>query len=64
MMLKIYSLVVWVEETGDFKNASQPAVNEELAAEVFEMMYGNQVKIVHIFEGEHPPKTYRSLPYI
>jgi hypothetical protein len=57
-------MVVWNTETGDFNNANQLAVNSELAKETFEMTYGEHLKVIHTYEGELPPKTYRSLPYI
>ncbi|WP_201715514.1 hypothetical protein [Rossellomorea arthrocnemi] len=63
-MIKTYSMVVFVKETGDFKNATILSVSEELAKETFELLFGNNIMVIHTFEGEFPSKTYRSLPYI
>jgi hypothetical protein len=57
-------MVVWNTETGDFKNATQMAVNAEIAEETFELTYGEHLKVIHTYEGVLPPKVYRSLPYI
>jgi hypothetical protein len=58
-MIKTYTMVIWNMETGDFKNATQMAVNAEAA-----VTYGEHFKVINTYEGELPPKVYRSLPYI
>jgi len=63
-MIKTYSLVIWNSETGDTMNATLMGVNAEITEETFEMIYGEHLKVIHIFEGELPPKSYRSLPYM
>jgi hypothetical protein len=63
---KKYWLVVYSNETGDFKNASmlaQPDDNSETVSKKFEQKYPGY-RVIHIGEGELPPKTYRSLQYI
>ncbi|MCA1064365.1 hypothetical protein QTG56_22360 (plasmid) [Rossellomorea sp. AcN35-11] len=62
---KPYWMVVWNKITGDFRNAKTKTVtaNQTEIAKGFEEEYPGYL-VVHIGEGELPPKTYRSLDYI
>jgi hypothetical protein len=56
-----YWMLVWNAETGDFKNAKfSSTFQESEATDAFENTYPN-LKVIHIGQGEEPPKTYRSL---
>ena len=62
---KVYWTVVWNETTGEFKVAllKDNSNNlEELTAK-FEMN-NPEYRVIHIGEGNLPPKTYRSLEYV
>lgn len=60
-----YWLVVWNKVTGDFRiallrgNTNNP---EEIIAEF--SIKNPKYKVIHIGDGNLPPKTYRSLEYI
>lgn len=57
-------MVVWNTETGEFRNAKyQSDLDQEKAADHFQDKHP-QLKVVHIGEGDLPPRTFRSLPYI
>jgi hypothetical protein len=61
-----YWLVVHSQVTGDFKNATMLAAHDEDIEEVaarFEQK-NPEYRVIHIGEGELPPKTYRPLEYI
>ncbi|REE84565.1 hypothetical protein A8990_114100 [Paenibacillus taihuensis] len=60
-----YWLVVWNAETGELKNAKFTCTTsqESEASYEFENTYP-KLKVIHIGQGEKPPKTYRSLPYV
>ncbi|WP_209125742.1 hypothetical protein [Alkalihalobacillus sp. BA299] len=61
-----YWLVVYQMKTGDFKNATMLAESSddtEKVSEKFENEFSDY-RVIHIGEGEFPPKTYRSLEYI
>lgn len=59
-------LVVYSTETGDFKNASMTSTQDsdvDKTSEAFENKHP-EYRVIHIGEGELPPKTYRSLQYV
>lgn len=59
-----YWLVVRNSETGDYENAKFCSTFQESdATDEFENIYPN-LKVIHIGQGDEPPKTYQSLPYI
>ncbi|WP_182101563.1 hypothetical protein [Niallia taxi] len=62
--LNTYSFVVWDANSGDFMNALSYGVNEEIAEELFHLLYGDELKVIHKFLGDKPGITYRSLPYV
>ena len=59
-------MVVWNKKSGDFNNATinpKESENLEEVSKKFENEYPDY-RVIHIGEGELPPKTYRSLDYI
>lgn len=61
-----YWLVVYSTETGDFKNASV-SISENLDIDTISELFEKnnpEYRVIHIGEGESPPKTYRALEYI
>ncbi|MCL7747329.1 hypothetical protein [Halalkalibacter alkaliphilus] len=59
-------LVVYNQETRDFFNDTL-MINRELDLDKIVEDYENKNKkyqVIHVGEGEFPPKTYRSLKYV
>lgn len=61
-----YWLVVYSKATGDFLNATTFSNTNEDTEKVSELFEQNNpgLLVIHIGEGEVPPKTYRSLQYV
>lgn len=61
-----YWMVVWSENSEEFRNAISFGFNEDKVKELFEeeQKEKNNYRVVHIGEGAVPPMTYRSLPYV
>jgi hypothetical protein len=59
-----YWMVIWNAATGDFNNAKFSSTRQDSeASDEFENTYPN-LKVIHIGQGEEPPKAYRSLSYV
>lgn len=58
-MTKVFWLVVYNKQTGEFSKAWGEGIKEELAEETFELTH-NDLKVIHSGEGNHP-KTYQGL---
>lgn len=58
------SLVVWNSKTGEVKNArySNKGNSKNEVTQFIEKNFPD-LKVLHIFNGNTPSKSYRSLPY-
>lgn len=60
----VLSLVVWNTETGEFKNGRVPfKKNSQTEVSQFVENRFPELKVIHVFKGKKPSKSYRSLPY-